>query len=147
MQAIRLAFFIIPNIIGAVHVMANTSYSYHKEKIVETGKRTLLLMVYSNCTDRNSLGLHKICNLLDPTFDTNRLVIKVASTWEGLQACQELALCGIKTLATTVFTMEQVVLAGEVGCVSISPFVHEAKAHFDNKYAVSLNIPNRLAYW
>jgi hypothetical protein len=40
-QAIRLAFLIIPNIIGAVHVMANPCYSYHKEKIIETGKRTL----------------------------------------------------------------------------------------------------------
>lgn len=39
----------------------------------------------------------------------------------------------IKTLATTVFTMEQVVLAGEAGCVFMSPFVHEAKAHFDEK--------------
>jgi transaldolase len=90
-------------------------------------------MAYSNSIDRYSLGLHKICNLLDSTFDTNRLVIKVASTWEGLQACRELAFCGIKTLATTVFTMEQAVLAGEVGCVSISPFIHEAKAHFDDK--------------
>ncbi|KAJ5420310.1 Aldolase-type TIM barrel [Penicillium sp. CMV-2018d] len=117
-MAIRLAFLIIPNITGAVHVMASPCYSYHTEKIVETGKR-----------------LHKICNLLDPTFDTNRLVMKVAATWEGLQACRELALCGIKSLATTVFTMEQVILAGEAGCVSMSPFVHEAKAHFDEKYS------------
>ncbi|KAJ5186355.1 Aldolase-type TIM barrel [Penicillium cf. viridicatum] len=117
-EAIRLAFLIIPNITGTVHVMANPCYSYHTEKIVETGKR-----------------LHKICNLLNPAFDTNRLVMKVAATWEGLQACRELALCGIKTLATTVFTMEQVVLAGEAGCVSMSPFVHEAKAHFDEKYS------------
>ncbi|KAJ5383144.1 Aldolase-type TIM barrel [Penicillium concentricum] len=117
-MAIRLAFFIIPNITGAVHVMANPCYSYHKERIVETGKR-----------------LHKICNLLDPTFDTNRLVMKVVATWEGLQACRELKLCGIKTLATAVFTMEQAVLAGEAGCVSISPFVHELKVFFDEKYS------------
>ncbi|KAJ5951197.1 Aldolase-type TIM barrel [Penicillium vulpinum] len=117
-MAIRLAFLIIPNITGSVHVMANPCYSYHKEKIVETGTR-----------------LHKICNLLDPAFDTNRLIMKVASTWEGLQACRELTICGIKTLATTVFTMEQAVLAGEAGCISISPFVHEAKAHFDEKYS------------
>ncbi|KAJ5419620.1 Aldolase-type TIM barrel, partial [Penicillium crustosum] len=118
-MAIRLAFLIIPNITGAVHVMANPCYSFRTEKIVETGKR-----------------LHKICRLLDPALDdTNRLVMKVAATWEGLQACRELALCGIKTLATTVFTMEQVVLAGEAGCISMSPFVHEAKAHFDEKYS------------
>ncbi|KAJ9489087.1 hypothetical protein VN97_g4201 [Penicillium thymicola] len=117
-MAIQLAFLIIPNITGAVHVMANPCYSYHTEKIVETGER-----------------LHKICTLLDPAFDTNRFVMKVAATWEGLQACRELALCGIKTLATTVFTMEQAVLAGEACCVSMSPFVHEAKSHFDEKYS------------
>lgn len=74
-----------------------------------------------------------MCNLLDPAFDTNRCVMKVAATWEGLQTCRQLALCGIKTLATTVFTTEQVILAGEAGCVSMSPFVHEAKSHFDEK--------------
>ncbi|KAJ5688112.1 hypothetical protein N7536_010731 [Penicillium majusculum] len=89
--------------------------------------RTLLIEIW--------LGLYKICNLLDPAFDTNRLVTKVAATWEGLQTCRQLALCGIKTLATIVFTMEQVVLAGEAGCVSMSPFVPEAKAHFDEKYS------------
>jgi transaldolase len=57
--------------------------------------------------------------------------MKVPATWEGLQACRELRYSGIKTLATTLFTMEQAVLAGEVGCVSISPFVHELKALFD----------------
>ncbi|KAJ5827460.1 Aldolase-type TIM barrel [Penicillium robsamsonii] len=117
-MAIRLAFLIIPNITGSVHVMANPCYSYDKEKIIETGIR-----------------LHKVCNLLDPTFDTNRLVMKVAATWEGLQACRELKDCGIKTLATAVFTMEQAVLAGEAGCVSISPFVHELKVFFDEKYS------------
>ncbi|KAJ5517205.1 Aldolase-type TIM barrel [Penicillium freii] len=114
-MAIQLAFLIIPNITGAAHVMANPCYSYHTEKIVETGKH--------------------------PTFDTNRLVMKVAATWEGLQACRELALCGIKSLATTVFTMEQVVLAGEAGCVSMSPFVHEAKAHFDENGRYSDEMP------
>ncbi|KAJ5494524.1 Aldolase-type TIM barrel [Penicillium fimorum] len=98
-QAIRLAFLIIPNITGSVHVMANPCYSYHKEKIIETGIHTF--------------------------FDTDRLSIKVAATWKGLQACRELKICEIKTLKTAVFTMEQAILASEAGCVS--PFVHELK--------------------
>lgn len=69
--------------------------------------------------------------VINPSFDTTRLVMKVPATWEGLQACRELKAIGIKTLATTVFAMEQAVLAGEVGCISISPFVHELKAFFD----------------
>ena len=61
----------------------------------------------------------------------SRLCVKIVATWEGLQACHQLTALGIKTLATTLFTMEQAMLAGEVGCVYIAPFVHELKAFFD----------------
>jgi transaldolase len=64
-------------------------------------------------------------------FDLSRLVMKVPATWEGLQACRQLRQEGIKTLATIVFGLEQSILAGEAGCVSVSPFLHELKAHFD----------------
>lgn len=60
--------------------------------------------------------------------------MKVPSTWEGLQACSRLKSDGIKTLATTAFTMEQVILAGEAGCISISPFAHELRAHLGTSY-------------
>jgi transaldolase len=76
--------------------------------------------------------------MIEPSFDRSRLVIKIPATWEGLQACRELTYSNIKVLATTVFTMEQAVLAGEAGCVSISPFVHELKALFDEQYDHSL---------
>lgn len=58
--------------------------------------------------------------------------MKVPATFEGLQACRELYTGGIQTLATTVFTMEQAILAAEVGCISVSPFVHELKAGLDS---------------
>lgn len=77
------------------------------------------------------LGFHKLARVLEPEFDLSRLIMKVPSTWEGLQACSRLSVDGIKTLATTLFTMEQVVLAGEAGCISISPFAHELRAHLD----------------
>lgn len=82
-------------------------------------------------------GFHRICRVLDPDFDLSRLIMKVPATWEGLQACSKLTTDGIKTLATTVFTMEQVVLAGEAGCISISPFAHELRAHLDTSYVGS----------
>ncbi|KAI4170652.1 MAG: hypothetical protein LQ348_007073 [Seirophora lacunosa] len=75
------------------------------------------------------MSFHKLCRVLEPGFDLSRLIMKVPSTWEGLQACSRLKSDGIKTLATTAFTMEQVVLAGEAGCISISPFAHELRAH------------------
>ena len=61
----------------------------------------------------------------------SRLCVKVVSTWEGLQACKQLSTLGISTLATTLFTMEQAILAAEAECVYIAPFVHELKAFFD----------------
>lgn len=57
--------------------------------------------------------------------------MKVAATWEGLTACRILKADGLRTLATMVFSMEQVILAGEVGVVSISPFLHEVKNNLD----------------
>jgi transaldolase len=66
-----------------------------------------------------------------PDFDTSRVCIKIPSTWEGIQACRELERRGIKTLATTMFCMEQAVLAGDAGCTYIAPYVNELKVHFD----------------
>ncbi|KAI9698121.1 MAG: hypothetical protein M1836_004123 [Candelina mexicana] len=115
--AVKLAVEIRPLVTGDMHVMANPCYSCNKQKIVDTGKR-----------------FHQLFTIVDPQFDRERLVIKVPATWEGLQACRELKNNGVRTLATTLFIMEQAVLAGEVGCVSISPFVHELKALFDDTY-------------
>lgn len=72
-------------------------------------------------------GYHSIFRHLDPEIDVNRVVMKVPATWEGLQACKTLTTEGVQTLATTVFSMEQCILAGEAGCVSISPFIHDLK--------------------
>ncbi|KAL3470487.1 aldolase [Aspergillus californicus] len=115
--AVYLGLVMLPAVSGNLHVMANPNYAYSKRKVVDTGKR-----------------FHKLFTSIEPSFPNSRLVMKVPATWEGLQACRDLRALGIKTLATTLFTMEQAVLAGEVGCVSISPFLHELKAGFDSTY-------------
>jgi transaldolase len=76
-------------------------------------------------------GTIQIFKSLDPAFDTTRICIKIPSTWEGLQACKILETSGVTTLATTLFTIEQAALAGEVGCHYIAPYVNELKVHFD----------------
>lgn len=95
---------------GNIHIMANPVYAKSASRIVKTGIR-----------------FHRLLDLIDPTFDHERLVMKVPATWEGLQGCRQLTGMGIKTLGTTLFTFTQAVLAGEVGCTSISPFVHSLK--------------------
>lgn len=68
-----------------------------------------------------------------PDFDTKRVCIKIPATWEGLQACRVLEEHGIATLATTMFCMEQAVLAARAGCTYIAPYVNELRVHFDSR--------------
>ncbi|KAI4195793.1 MAG: hypothetical protein LQ350_006987 [Teloschistes chrysophthalmus] len=108
---------ILPSITGCLLVMANPRYAYSTPKTVDNGRR-----------------IYQLSTRLDPTFDTSRLIVKVASTWEGLQACRTLKTYGVKTLATTAFSLEQCILAAEAGCVYVSPFLNELKAALDPDY-------------
>ncbi|MEJ8820643.1 transaldolase [Variovorax humicola] len=57
-------------------------------------------------------------------IDTSkRLLIKVASTWEGIQAAKALEQKGIHTNLTLLFSFAQAVACGEAGVKLISPFV------------------------
>ena len=76
-------------------------------------------------------GIASLCRRLAPDSDMSTLCINVVATWEGLQTCKRLTALGINTLATTLFTMGQAILAGEAGCIYIAPFVHELKSFFD----------------
>jgi len=52
-----------------------------------------------------------------------RILIKLASTWEGLKAAEVLQKEGITCNLTLMFSMAQAVAAAEFGCTLISPFV------------------------
>ena len=52
-----------------------------------------------------------------------RVLIKVAATWEGIQAAQKLEQCGIHTNLTLLFAFCQAVACGQAGVQLISPFV------------------------
>ncbi|KAG9529482.1 transaldolase, partial [Aureobasidium melanogenum] len=56
-------------------------------------------------------------------IDRSRVLIKIASTWEGLMACEVLEKEGIHCNMTLVFSLVQAKLAAEVGATLISPFV------------------------
>lgn len=53
----------------------------------------------------------------------DRILIKVAATWEGIQAVKILEAEGITCNATLIFSIAQAVACAEVGCTLISPFV------------------------
>ncbi|GAA79172.1 transaldolase [Pseudoalteromonas sp. BSi20495] len=56
-------------------------------------------------------------------IDTSRVLIKVASTWEGIQAAKVLEQQGIRCNLTLVFAFAQARSCAEVGAYLISPFV------------------------
>jgi len=55
--------------------------------------------------------------------DRERILIKIASTWEGIQAAKQLELQGIHCNCTLLFDIAQAVAAAEAGVTLISPFV------------------------
>lgn len=59
----------------------------------------------------------------DAGIDRKRVLIKIASTWEGIQAAKELELDGIHCNLTLLFNFAQARACAEAGTTLISPFV------------------------
>lgn len=55
--------------------------------------------------------------------DTTRVLIKIAATWEGIEAARQLQQQGIATNLTLLFSLCQAVACGQAGVQLISPFV------------------------
>lgn len=53
----------------------------------------------------------------------DRVLIKIASTWEGIEAARQLEQEGIHTNMTLLFSLVQAVAAADAGATLISPFV------------------------
>jgi transaldolase len=64
------------------------------------------------------IGLYK-----DAGVDRNRVLIKVASTWEGIRAAEQLEREGIHCNLTLLFSFAQAVACAEAKVTLISPFV------------------------
>ncbi|PWY96351.1 transaldolase [Aspergillus sclerotioniger CBS 115572] len=115
---LSLSVKIAPHITGYIHVQTNPYYSYSTQKTVQNALRLVRLL-----TDH-----------ITPSDYQSRICIKIPSTWEGLKACEFLEKVGVRTLATTLFTISQAVLAAEVGCTYIAPYVNQLKVHFDSDF-------------
>lgn len=55
--------------------------------------------------------------------DTSRILVKIAATWEGIQAARRLERDGVKCNLTLLFGFNQAVACAEAGAFLISPFV------------------------
>jgi transaldolase len=66
---------------------------------------------------------HIIALYKDQGIDKSRILIKVASTWEGIKAAEILQKEGINCNLTLMFSLVQAIAAAEAGAFLISPFV------------------------
>lgn len=130
---------------GFVHIQTNPYYSYDAHKMVTNAKSIML-----HCTSCDftyvCTGIIQLFKHLDSEFDTKRVCIKIPGSWEGFKACGILQSQGIETLGTTLFTIEQAALAGELKCHYIAPYVNELRVHFDPGYFSSPNPPTPISY-
>lgn len=67
---------------------------------------------------------HRLIDLYEQAgIGRDRVLIKIASTWEGIRAAEQLEREGIQTNLTLLFSFAQAVACAEAGVFLISPFV------------------------
>ncbi len=67
---------------------------------------------------RKLIGLYR-----ERGIDHDRILIKLASTWEGIEAARELQREGIDCNMTLIFSLAQAAAAADAGAFLVSPFV------------------------
>jgi len=93
-------------------------------KIVPGRVSTEIDARYSFDTETTVKKAHDIIALYKQEgIDKDRILIKVASTWEGIKAAEILEKEGIHCNLTLLFSLVQAIACAEVGVTLISPFV------------------------
>lgn len=102
--AVNIGAEILKSIPGRVSTEVDARLSYDKEKSMAKALR--LVELYE-----------------EQGIDKSRILIKLASTWEGIRAAEELEKQGIKCNLTLLFSFAQARACAEAGVYLISPFV------------------------
>lgn len=110
---VKLALQLLPYITASIHIQTNPTYSHSYASILSNARRILALVTE-----------------ISPETSLDKISIKIPATHAGLRACATLEKDGIRTLATTLFTMCQAAAAGAAGCTYIAPYVNALKVHF-----------------
>ncbi|MDX1756613.1 MAG: transaldolase [Marinobacter sp.] len=75
-------------------------------------------------TDATLARARRLIELYDQRgIDTSRVLIKIASTWEGIRAAEQLEKEGIHCNLTLLFSFAQAAACADAGAYLISPFV------------------------
>ena len=89
---------------GYISTEVNPIYSYDKEKTIEIARKIIKLYQENG-------------------IDKSRILIKIAATWEGIEAAKELELEEIKCNMTLIFSKTQALACAQAKVTLISPFV------------------------
>ena len=76
-------------------------------------------------------------------IDSNRVLIKIASTWEGIRAAAELEKRGIHCNLTLLFGFEQARACADAGVFLISPFVGRITDWYKANTDISIDNPEQ----
>ncbi|MCJ8314800.1 MAG: transaldolase, partial [Saccharospirillaceae bacterium] len=99
---VKIGSSIVNSISGLVSTEVDARYSYDTQKTI-----THALSI---------IDLYKKAGI-----DSNRILIKVAATWEGIQAAKELEAQGIHCNVTLMFCEEQAFAAADAKATMVSP--------------------------
>lgn len=102
--SVQFGLEILKIVPGRVSTEVNADLSFNTEKTLEKARKIISLY--------EKFGVKK-----------DRILIKIATTWEGIRAAEILEGEGIKTNLTLLFCKIQAVACAEAGVTLISPFV------------------------
>lgn len=102
--AVSIGCEILQVIPGLISTEVDARLSYHTEATVTKARKLIALY--------EAEGISR-----------ERILIKIASTWEGIQAARQLEQEGIHCNLTLLFNFTQAVACAEAGATLISPFV------------------------
>lgn len=102
--AVNFAKEILAVIDGRVSVEIDPTFSFDTEKTIAAARRIIALFEKEN-------------------IPSERVLIKIAATWEGIKAAEQLEKENIHCNLTLLFSFAQAVACGEAGVKLISPFV------------------------
>ncbi|AEX51046.1 transaldolase [Rahnella aquatilis] len=102
--AVNIGAEILKSVPGRVSTEVDARLSFNRDLCIEKARKLV--------------GLYQ-----DHGIDKSRILIKLASTWEGIQAANELEKEGINCNLTLLFSFAQARACAEAGVYLISPFV------------------------
>ncbi|KAJ7497726.1 hypothetical protein FB451DRAFT_1121453 [Mycena latifolia] len=104
----------IGNLKGRVLLQTSPFHAYDTQKVVDHARRYAV--------ELEKVGISK-----------DRFCIKIPATGPAMNAGPILLKEGIRTLGTSLFSVEQAIASSQAGCLYISPYYNEVRAHAEEK--------------